>query len=49
LNDASQRLAESHKLALETEEIGANTLGILRNQRQQLQHANETVFPFTQK
>lgn len=44
LNDASKRLKDSHRIALETEEIGAQTLMTLRNQREQLTHAGETVF-----
>lgn len=43
LNDASKRLAESHRLALETEEIGAQTLVSLRNQREQIVRANDRV------
>ncbi len=43
LNDASRRLEESHRLALETEQIGTDTLGTLRNQRQQILHAHSTV------
>jgi vesicle transport through interaction with t-SNAREs protein 1 len=43
LNDASRRLEDSHRIALETEEIGASTLETLRNQRQQILRATDTV------
>lgn len=43
LQDASKRLADSHRIALETEEIGAQTLGTLRNQREQIVRANERL------
>lgn len=43
LNDASKRLENSHRVALETEEIGAQTLAQLRQQREQITHANATL------
>ena len=43
LNDAGKRLQDSHRVALETEEIGAQTLSTLRQQREQIVHANQTV------
>lgn len=43
LNDASRRLEESHRVALETEQIGVSTLETLRNQRQQIMNAGDTL------
>jgi vesicle transport through interaction with t-SNAREs protein 1 len=43
LNDASKRLADSHRVALETEQIGVSTLETLRMQRDQINRANTTV------
>jgi vesicle transport through interaction with t-SNAREs protein 1 len=43
LNDASRRLEESTKVALETEQIGISTLETLRTQREQMNRANNRV------
>lgn len=43
LNDASKRLADSHRIALETESVGQQTLETLRTQREQIVHANDTL------
>lgn len=41
LDSSSQRLENSHRLALENEQIGQEVLGSLVGQRMQLQNANE--------
>lgn len=41
LDTSSQRLENSHRLALENEQIGQDVLGSLVGQRMQLQSANE--------
>lgn len=43
LNDASRRLEESHRIAIETENIGASTLQTLRGQREQIMRANDSL------
>ena len=43
LADGSRRLEESQRIALETEDIGAGILRDLGTQREQIQHARETV------
>jgi vesicle transport through interaction with t-SNAREs 1 len=43
LERSSQRLQESHRLANETEGVGAGILGDLHAQRQQLLHTRETL------
>ena len=43
LEDGSRRLAESQRIALETEEQGADILRSLRGQREQIQNARDTV------
>ena len=43
LQDASRRLEESRRVALETEQVGASTLETLRGQREQLNRANDRV------
>ena len=43
LEDGSRRLADSQRIALETEEQGADILRSLRGQREQIQNARDTV------
>jgi vesicle transport through interaction with t-SNAREs protein 1 len=43
LEDSTRRLQDSHRIALETEVRGAETLDILRQQREQIEHARDTV------
>lgn len=43
LDDGSRRLEESHRLALETEDLGADILRDLRGQRDQIEHSRDTV------
>ena len=43
LEDGSRRLVESQRIALETEEQGADILRSLRGQREQIQNARDTV------
>lgn len=43
LEDGSRRLQESQRIALETEEQGADILRSLRGQREQIQNARDTV------
>ncbi|EPQ61357.1 vesicle transport v-snare protein vti1 [Gloeophyllum trabeum ATCC 11539] len=43
LEDGSRRLAESQRIALETEEQGADILRNLRGQREQIEHARDTL------
>lgn len=43
LNAASRRLEDSHRLALETEEVGQNILTDLRTQGEQLHHVRDTL------
>ena len=43
LEDDSRRLEESNRLALETEDIGADILRDLRGQREQIEHSRDTV------
>ena len=43
LEDGSRRLMESQRIALETEEQGADILRSLRGQREQIQNARDTV------
>ena len=43
LEDASRRLLDSQRIALETEEQGADILRSLRGQREQIQNARDTV------
>ena len=45
LEDGSRRLMESQRIALETEEQGADILRSLRGQREQIQNARDTVGP----
>jgi len=43
LEDGSRRLADSHRVALETEEQGADILRSLRGQREQIENARDTL------
>lgn len=43
LNNSSNRIRESRKVMLETEELGVSLLQDLHQQRQSLLHANNTV------
>lgn len=46
LEDGSRRLMDSQRIALETEEQGADILRSLRGQREQIQNARDTVSVF---
>jgi len=43
LDRSSQRLRDSQRLAMETEAIGASTLGDLHRQRETIQHTGDTL------
>jgi vesicle transport through interaction with t-SNAREs protein 1 len=43
LNRSSNRLRESQRIALETEQIGASTLGDLSRQREQISNTNQRL------
>ena len=43
LEDGSRRLEESNRIALETEDLGADILRDLRGQREQIENARDTV------
>lgn len=43
LDDGSRRLEDSHRLALETEDIGADILRDLRGQREQIENSRDTL------
>jgi len=43
LERGSRRLADSTRLAMETEDIGANILQDLQRQREQIEHSRDTV------
>ncbi|RIB08901.1 t-SNARE [Gigaspora rosea] len=43
LADSSKRLQESHRIALETETIGASVLDDIRRQREQILHTRNTL------
>ncbi|KAI8050257.1 snare region anchored in the vesicle membrane C-terminus-domain-containing protein [Syncephalis plumigaleata] len=43
LQNSTRRLEEGHRLALETEALGASILGDLRSQREQIQHTRDTL------
>lgn len=43
LEDGTRRLQDSQRIALETEEQGADILRNLRGQREQIEHARDTV------
>ncbi|KAF8530702.1 vesicle transport v-snare protein vti1 [Gautieria morchelliformis] len=43
LEDSTRRLEDSHRVALETEDVGADILRNLRGQREQIEHARDTL------
>lgn len=43
LEDGSRRLDNAHRIALETEDVGADILRNLRGQREQIEHTRDTV------
>lgn len=43
LDRSSQRLRDSHRIALETEDIGQGTLADLQRQREQIIHTRENI------
>lgn len=43
LQDSTRRLEESHRLALETEDLGAGILGNLRGQREQIENTRNRL------
>lgn len=43
LADGQRRLEESHRVALETEDLGTGILRDLRGQRETLEHTRDTV------
>jgi vesicle transport through interaction with t-SNAREs protein 1 len=43
LEDGSRRLQDSHRIALETEDLGADILRDLRGQREQIENSRDTV------
>ena len=43
LEDGSRRLEDSHRIALETEDLGADILRDLRGQREQIENSRDTV------
>ncbi|KAL9940849.1 hypothetical protein V8E36_000337 [Tilletia maclaganii] len=43
LEDGSRRLQESHRIALETEDVGAGILRDLRGQREQIENSRNTL------
>ena len=43
LSDSSRRLEDSHRLALETEDLGAGILGNLRGQREQIENTRNRL------
>ncbi|KAH8079770.1 t-SNARE [Filobasidium floriforme] len=43
LNDGSRRLENAHRIALETEDVGADILRNLRGQREQIEHTRDTL------
>lgn len=45
INKSSDRVRESRRTMLETEELGVSILQDLHQQRQSLLHANTTVIP----
>jgi vesicle transport through interaction with t-SNAREs protein 1 len=47
LEDGTRRLEESNRLALETEDLGADILRDLRSQREQIENSRDTVSPDT--
>ncbi|KAF9896347.1 hypothetical protein BX616_007644 [Lobosporangium transversale] len=49
LAESSRRLQDSHKIALETEQLGAGILTDLRGQREQIIHTRNTVMKLAGK
>ena len=43
LQDGSRRLDNAQRIALETEDVGADILRNLRGQREQIEHTRDTV------
>jgi vesicle transport through interaction with t-SNAREs protein 1 len=43
VNASSDSLANAHRIAIETEQIGTNVLSDLHSQRQQLENARDNV------
>ena len=43
LEDSTRRLEDSQRMALETEDVGADILRNLRGQREQIEHARDTL------
>lgn len=43
LEDGTRRLEESQRIALETEDLGADILRDLRGQREQIEHSRDTL------
>jgi vesicle transport through interaction with t-SNAREs protein 1 len=43
LQDGSRRLENAQRIALETEDVGADILRNLRGQREQIEHTRDTV------
>ncbi|OZJ06358.1 hypothetical protein BZG36_00694 [Bifiguratus adelaidae] len=43
LNESSQRLQNSHRIALETENVGVGVLGSLRSQRESIMRTRDTL------
>jgi vesicle transport through interaction with t-SNAREs protein 1 len=43
LEDGSKRLQNAQRIALETEDVGADILRNLRGQREQIEHTRDTV------
>lgn len=43
----SRRLENAHRIALETEDVGADILRNLRGQREQIEHTRDTVSPMS--
>lgn len=43
LEDGQRRLEESNRIALETEDLGADILRDLRGQREQIEHSRDTL------
>lgn len=46
LTDGQRRLEDSHRVALEAEEVGSGILRDLRGQREQLVHTRDNVCSF---
>lgn len=44
LSDSTRRLEDSHRVALETEDLGAGILSNLRGQREQIEHTRDTLY-----